>query len=682
MASLSSRSADAPQSTPDGPLADGVWREMADELAELATLARAGLSASEFYAELLRRVTTALALPAGAVWTPRQGGRFKQVCVTAGAERPADDQLRREHERLLAVVAAQPGVRVFAPHATQAGGPTNHSDTPLVVGPVRPPQGGQAPPAALIELTLPAGLSPAACQGVQDYLQAVSEVAADFHLVGELARLNERVNDQQRLQALGERVHRSAALPSVAATIANEARDAIGCDRVSVLAARRSGCRVLAISGVDRPNRRSRSVRGLEEIAAICRRLGDPLYLADDTEDALPQAAEALHRYADESHSRLLAAVPMRTAGQEDEPGAVVGVLVAENFDGRPEALARDRVAEAADICAPALRNALDLDAIPLAQVQRGLSGLAHPGAIGKLLLILATVAAGVAALILTPAQLRIEARGELQPVEQSNLFAPRDAIVDALVVRHGQQVQKGDVLATLRDPELDLEIERVEGERETTRRQLDAVRATRTSLDTRNATAADAYRLSAEQQQLRQRLAALDAERDLLERQSDSLTLRSPQAGMVVTWQIEQTLLGRPVERGQKLLAVAETDRQWRIELEVPDDRIGRLLRAQREGDDPVRVEYRLGSQESGFATGHVTRVAQRADEPPPDAAPGSARTVVVYVMPDTPLGADARRDARPGASVRARVLCGEYSLGYVWLHDLIDAARVWWEF
>ena len=151
----------------------------------------------------------------------------------------------------------------------------------------------------------------------------------------------------------------------------------------------------------------------------------------------------------------------------------------------------------------------------------------------------------------------------------------------------------------------------------------------------------------------------------------------------MVVTWELEEQLLGRPVERGQALLTVAHTDGPWRVELDLPDDRIGYLMDA--EGGDQgtnLQVEYRLGSREQGFDLGSVDRIAQRAEPADPLAAPGAARTVKVWVTPQQPLTAAQQEDVRPGASVRARVLCGQRSLGYVWMHDLLNAARVWWEF
>jgi hypothetical protein len=135
-------------------------------------------------------------------------------------------------------------------------------------------------------------------------------------------------------------------------------------------------------------------------------------------------------------------------------------------------------------------------------------------------------------------------------------------------------------------------------------------------------------------------------------------------------------------VERGQILLSVADTTGDWRVELKVPDDRIGYLLDVQRRRPaEPLPGELRLGSQESGFLNGGVTRIAQPA-EPAEQAATGATRTVVAYVAPDAGAINTDDPQVRPGASVRARVLCGEHSLGYVWTHDLVNAARVWWEF
>ena len=57
---------------------------------------------------------------------------------------------------------------------------------------------------------------------------------------------------------------------------------------------------------------------------------------------------------------------------------------------------------------------------------------------------------------------------------------------------------------------------------------------------------------------------------------------MRSPVAGQVITWDLYNRLNQRPVERGQLLLQIADPENEWQLELKVPDDRIGHVIRAQ----------------------------------------------------------------------------------------------------
>lgn len=687
---------------PVSPPADGaaarppgdVWGDFAAELASLTELARAADSAEAFYHEALRRSVTTLAAAGGAVWTPQPGGRMRRVCLitpsdadrqTPGRLHPdADDRLR--HEQLLAEVARSGEPKIVAAN-TESNHPADANRSPytLVVTPVAT----RDQVAALIELQMPPGGSPALYRGAQQLLAAVAEVAAEYHAYADLARLHGVCADQQRLLTLAERVHAALTLDQTAATIAKEARDAIGCGRVSVLARRGRYCRLLAVSGVEQADRRSRTVRGLQEIASISCRLGDPLYLAvDDPSDehdaALPQADDALHAYADESSARQIAVTPLvRPAEEQAHPDdIVIGALVAESFAAGDAPLARDRVAEVARVCGAALGNALEHDATPLVGLTRPLRGLTRPSTLVKLAAVAVVLAASAAALVLVPAELRIEARGELQPVNQRNVFAPDNAVVQRVLVTHGQQVEAGDLLMELRDASLELELKQLDGERQTAQRQLDAVRATRASLDARQSDRAQTYRLSAEEQQLGQRLASLDEQLRLLESRRQALQVTSPVSGMVVTWALDETLSGRPVERGQNLMSVADTAGPWRVELRLPDDRIGYLVDSQSSSWLPLQVEYRLGSQEEGFLVGSVAEIAQRADDQPAGAEADGPRVIEVRVTPQPGDLSPDDPEVRPGATVRARVLCGERSLGYVLAHDLINAVRVWWEF
>src|SRR5205085_11600542 len=94
------------------------------------------------------------------------------------------------------------------------------------------------------------------------------------------------------------------------------------------------------------------------------------------------------------------------------------------------------------------------------------------------------------------------------------------------------------------------------------------------------------AARRSGEEAGLRALLASLERQSKLLDEQQDALTIRSPIAGRILTWDLPQLLQNRPVQRGQVLMTVAETEGPWVLELHVPEKHVGALVSARQAGD------------------------------------------------------------------------------------------------
>src|SRR6185295_19674204 len=92
-------------------------------------------------------------------------------------------------------------------------------------------------------------------------------------------------------------------------------------------------------------------------------------------------------------------------------------------------------------------------------------------------------------------------------------------------------------------------------------------------------------------------------------------LVVASPITGRVLTWDIGHELLARPVERGEVLVTVADLSADWQLELDVPDDRIGYVLAAQREIKPDLPVRFRLSSEERAEHLGRITEICQTAD-------------------------------------------------------------------
>jgi hypothetical protein len=692
--------------TPTSHAADfSAWHELEEVLAELGALARSHAAPHEFYRQALEQSLRALSAVGGAVWLRNESGSLQPIVHVNW--RPlsdsADEDARHAHEAVLQT-AAQEGRIVSVPPRSAAKPSVVEApgDGMLLVAPVQVQRDGATSSSAtlaIVEILARPDASPGAYRGHEQFLAAVCDVAADYHAFRELERLRQIESHREQLLRFGRAAHARLDLARVAFAVANDGRLVIGCDRLNVLqmVAGTTRCKLLATSGAQRVDRRSEAARHLEQLAAFVGRLGEPAYYADGQSDAFPQIAEALEAHAEASHARQIAVVPIRppldqaAAEFGDASGKLAStsiefILIAEQFDARQGDLHRERLIEVAEVAATALANAAAIKRLPLVWLLRPLGAVKQrvTARWSRSALVLATAIAAIAALILVRTDFNVEAMGTLQPVVRRAAFAPRSGLVEAVLVKHGEDVTAGQALLQLRDPALDLEIKRVHGELETAQRQIDAVRAAKTGRAIRDANPADTYRLSAEERELDQRLANLRREIQLLDEEAKKLVVTSPVAGRVLTWDIDGRLMARPVERGEALVTVADFSAPWQLELDVPDDQIGHVLAAQREFGAELPVRYRLSSDqgETAPADGRVAEVCRTADVSSEPGAPPTPTVRVNVAIDAEQLSDSARAELRPGISTRAQIACGRASLGYVWLHDIWDAVIGWLRF
>jgi multidrug efflux pump subunit AcrA (membrane-fusion protein) len=357
-------------------------------------------------------------------------------------------------------------------------------------------------------------------------------------------------------------------------------------------------------------------------------------------------------------------------------------VLIAEQFDAR--GMDRDRLMEVGEVCRTAVYNALEYDRLPLTWLMRPIGALQQQVVthLPRTLFALAAAIGAIAALVLVPADFNIEAPGTLQPIVRRDVFAPRTGLVDEVLAAHGAEVAAGQPLVRMRDSQLELELKRVDGELQTAQRQVDAVRATRTNRAIRDVNPTDAYRLSAEERELEQRLLNLRLELELLNMERERLVITSPIAGRVLTWDVDHRIGARPVERGEVLVSVANLSDEWQLELDVPDDLIGYVLAAQKELQPDLQVRFRLSSDDRELHTGHIAEICQTADVESTDGLAPSPTVLVKVALDKLELSEAGRRELRPGVSARAQIACGRRPVGYVWLHDIWDAAIEWLRF
>jgi multidrug efflux pump subunit AcrA (membrane-fusion protein) len=691
------------------------WQQIDHLLATVAGLARCHLAENEFARQVLKHLLEALPASAAGFWKVDEDGQIAlQACLQkAGDECP---------ESLLAYAprfqAVQEVVRTKAPKSAEISWSKPPNDRPSSRTALSDRGAHLLCPVTLddrcidvIELIQADSSVGADRQWALEVLASVAELCADDRRQRQVNRIAERERLWRRLRQFSLEIHRTLDVDETAYAVVNEGRSLVDCDRLTLLSGEEGQCRVLAMSGAATFDRRSDAVKRLEELAAAIRVLGEPFVfpavdavpVAGDSEAGPraaeerpensratdisqthtarngdmhglpPQVREPLLGYLDASGAKSLAVVPLipSAADRAAAPAIASAVLVAEQYSQGIGAANFERLLLAAEHAAPALRHAQRFRQAPwMALVGEGRWERLTRGR-SRLRIGLYVAAALFVLSWIIPASYEIEARGELQPRLRRDLFATDDAVVEELKVDHDDRVEAGQVLAILRNPQLDLESKRLSGELQTARERLAAVQAARVEMAVESAgRPAGAARLSGEEAGLRSLLSSLERQSQLIDEQQAALTIRSPIAGRVLTWDLPQLLQSRPVLRGQSLMTIADPEGPWVLELHVPERRAGALLSARQGREQSLPVTFVLATDPGRRHAARIDDVGasiepDRSDEP----------TVLVTVG----VQGDDIRNPRPGAGATGRINCGLRPVAYVWFHDLIDAAWAW---
>lgn len=661
---------------PSQPVKGDAWQEIDQVVRKLAALTESQVDASEFHVQVLDEVVGTLAAIGGVVWVEGSNGQLEiayQINMAA-AGGPEDSPEAKQHAQIAAATLGKDAAVLVRPRSGASGekGAANPSDLLLVLCAWE----GDATTRGVLEIFQRPGTSPAAQRGFARFLEVVCQIVADFHRNRQLADLQSLKAKWGRFERFSENVHRSLDLHEAAFHIANEARHYLECDRVWVGTSSGRRCRIVAASNVDSVNRRSNLVRALERLCRTVVATGEPLWHGGASQELPPEISGPLQVYVDTAHTRSLAIVPLHqtAADKPDRHKPPIGVLVVERFFADVDKPFQADVTAVSRHSELALANALELRRIPLARPLRLLGRARWFFEAGRLPLTgLAVVLIVVAltALAVIPADFEMVARGELQPVERKHIHAPDDGVVE-LKVNHGQPVSKEDELVVLSRPELDVEAQRILGELQATEKRLNTVNAEllQYTAETDEQRRRESE-LTAELEQLKTLVESLRRQYEIVSQQQGKLTVRSPLSGRVVSWNLTERLKARPVVRGDELMTVANLEGPWRLELRVPDRRMAHVLAAQEKIQPDLKVSFILRMDPKQVHVGRLASVGTRTEVGERD---GAFVPVTVELAEQESL-----LQLVPGATVRARIYCGRRPIGYVWLHDLIDAFRTW---
>ena len=662
------------------------WHQLEKLVDQLHELARTPIDQRQFYRSLLDGCVTMLAADGGAVWQKDSAGRWNVVhqIRIAGVLGADVADLPKVHRPRLDRLATTEETRLLPPESGSSSGLENPTHLAILAGRVPNDSVGTT----VIEFYFPVGYSPEVQQGWLELLETVRQIAADYHAWDDYRRLRAEQTFHTQSLALLRRIHRGTSLQETAFEIANEGRRLLEADRLSVLVRKGRRWRLLAVSGVEQCDSRSDAAKSLQKIAEWTSRWGEPIDYAERGElDEYPDSlSELMVAHVDQSHARRVVAIPMEFASsdagqtQAKQRELTRAVLVAEQFQSESTALSAQRAVELTQLCQPALQQALRLDRAGLRSVLRWSDRLADAGllkSVSKALLVLGTAAALIAALTLIEVDFEIEAPARLVPLTEQDVFAATNGTVRAVHVQHGDQVRAGDLLASLDDPQLVLDLQKVRGEIDTTRKRLEAIAVTRTDRQVREDQQKESLTLSAEAEQLEQRMSSLQRQEEILLDRQQALEVRSPIAGTILTLDVQDLLETRPVSRGQILFTVADTSAGWKLRADVPQETIGHVLQAQMQNEDQLTVRYRLSGDLDHTFAGRLSEVKEVAvldtTELGLELPAIQAEIALEEQKPDA---------ARPGMTADVRIQCGKRSVGYVWLHDVWETIYRWMVF
>ena len=248
----------------------------------------------------------------------------------------------------------------------------------------------------------------------------------------------------------------------------------------------------------------------------------------------------------------------------------------------------------------------------------------------------------------LVPIRQSVIAGGEIVAAEPQVVTAAIDGVIDEILVRPNQSVQRGELLARFDATELEHRQMRLQQERRLAEEHLRKARQLALS------SAIDAPRLA----ELESELALLELEFAHVTDQQQRLELRADTDG-IVTYSRPQDWLGRAVSTGEKIMEVAgDGRREFEIWLAV-EDAIDLA--------DGARVRFFPDAFPLQSLDGSVSNVSFFAH-------PGPEQTLayrIVAALPDHGIG------ARLGMKGTARLYGDRIALGYYLLRKPIAAVR-----
>ena len=656
--------------------ANGCQKMVQINLDEIKQLANQNIGRDEFHNRFLHRLVAATGAEAGVTWNC-SNQPFQAISRLSKGPAMRLPISEKDHIEILNRVHQQQRSAVV-----KTGEEGNEDQQSLII--LAPIKGRHQ---ELIELIVPAKSGRAsdqellsavdlACGVASSRIETEVRIDAGSNSIAQSGQSIPLQFDVSQLSQYVHSIHNTIDRKLTCGNIANETRRLLDCDRVSVVLWYRGSFRIFAISGQPSVNRRSNTVKLLDQLARKVLKTESEFWYPDD-EDIAPQIKKALDEYLTISATRSLVIHPLREKvaklvedpeSNESKFNPVIGGIVYEHCN---EQWDRTNVEKTLDFvthhCGDALRNAKkhhDLFLYPVWNQLSKLRVLSAPRVLPK------TILAGAALCLISlflafwQVPFYVSASGVLVPEERQWVFARSSGEIVSVDVDHGSTVSLGQALLTVADDRLEVEIATAEG-------RITVLKESKASLERRfDGQSSQPQNSEQSINSINVEIESLTSKIELLKAMEAKLTVTSPIAGQVITWDAKKKLTGRTVEPTQLLLEVANPDGPWQLELDVEDRRVGHLLRGLKNSENSLLlVKFTLAADPNKTYEGKVVEIgnAMHLNE---------SNEQMIRVRVELDEEALALKQAKSGVS--AKIYCGHNtSVGYLWLHDIPESLK-----
>jgi RND family efflux transporter MFP subunit len=468
-------------------------------------------------------------------------------------------------------------------------------------------------------------------------IMQVSEVAASALHNASLLQAERKVEILQTLVQVSQQITSTLNLDRVLEAIVNGPQAVIPYERATLALEDRGKFQVRAISGMTQINPQEPDVRRLGEILRWVAGIDQEMYIKQvdgEIDDERAETREKFLKYFEESGVRAFYALPLT-----DDQGKL-GILSLESTD--PEFLTEahlEMLKVLAGQATVALRNASLYREVPFIGVlepilQKKQKFMAQSKKRRSMSIGIAV--AVVLFLVFFPIPMRLDGDAVVAPAHTVHIQPREDGVISSVLVREGQQVAKGSVVAKMEDWEERSGLASAEAKYQAAIAEMNrALAGNDGSLAGQKRAEADYW--TGEVSRARERL--------------DQTQLRSPIDGVIATPHIEN-LAGEHVTAGQELFDILDS-RSAVVDVAIPEPDLVLLQAGTNAG---VKLE--------GFPTrtfrGRVAIVSPRSH------ADKDSR--FFYARVEVP---NLDGSIRPGMQGRGKIAAGWHPVGYVMFRD-----------